>query len=236
MHSAIKVDGVRLYKGGRTSARRIGSRRAPRCRVDRARAARVRAAALRARDRVRQGTYVRSLVADIAADLGTVAHMGRPAPHARRRVRHRAGADARPGDAGRRRWALDRGRAAERLARGRGRRRRARPARAPRGAQIAPERGSASRAAPRFQLVDAAGPSARHRARAEGGEVGGGGGGGKKKKKKKKTDPAPKVIPMIGESSRSSTGLHRPLDAGWQIPQSPRRPRHSFISDAAVGD
>lgn len=73
MHSAIKVDGIRLYK--RAHLGEEIERRARRVRVDRFE--------LRAFDPPHfavaiacgKGTYVRSLIADVATDLGTVAHL-----------------------------------------------------------------------------------------------------------------------------------------------------------------
>ncbi len=73
MHSAIKVDGVRLYKRAH-----LGEEidRAPRrVRVDRLELVAFEPPRFTLAIACGKGTYVRSLVADIAADVGTVAHV-----------------------------------------------------------------------------------------------------------------------------------------------------------------
>jgi tRNA pseudouridine55 synthase len=73
MHSAIKVDGVRLYR--RAHAGEAIDRAPRRVRVDRLELLAFEPPRLVLAIACGKGMYVRSLIADVAADLGTVGHM-----------------------------------------------------------------------------------------------------------------------------------------------------------------
>jgi tRNA pseudouridine55 synthase len=73
MHSAIKVDGVRLYRHAHMGEE--VDRAARRVRIDQFELLAFEPPRLVVRIACGKGTYVRSLLADLAADLGTVGHL-----------------------------------------------------------------------------------------------------------------------------------------------------------------
>src|SRR5262249_55654900 len=73
MYSAIKVGGIRLHEGARAGE---DVPRAPRrVRIDRLELVAFEPPRVRVAIACGKGTYVRSLIADLATDLGTVAHL-----------------------------------------------------------------------------------------------------------------------------------------------------------------